>query len=553
MNNFNKEGIYFLPLGGADEIGMNMYVYAVDGKLIVVDVGYGFLIDNYPGMDLAYASPEFLDDYKDDIVGLFITHGHEDHMGAIAQIWPHLQCPVYAMDFTLGLIKERLHEFHMQDTVPLVSVNNNRIVSVANFEVEFISISHSVPQTCALAIRTKYGNILHATDWRFDDEKLSMLPTDFKSLERLASDGVDMLVCDSTNVMLDTKLPSESDIRDSLMQLVPQIEGGLLVTCFASNLMRLESLVLAAYKANRTPILVGRSLITNVKIAKECGYLADLPPTHTIEEAKDIPAANAMYICTGSQANYRSAMTAIVNGENKHINIDKSDTVIFSSKIIPGNEEKIERMQEKIIEHGATVITNETDLVHTSGHATKTDLRKMYNLLRPSIVLPVHGDKKFIREHKKFALSCGIKEVFSARNGDMCLLHNQHIEFLEPVFTDILGWDRKRPVSLGSELIKYRRRIAYNCSLFISAVVREHQLLDLQMSSVDILEAKDWTVLSAEILTEARPLIEKYLQDSPLPQQLEDYIKGQIRRRVYAATDIKPVTLLNITYLEKEE
>lgn len=549
MNDFKKEGIYFLPLGGADEIGMNMYAYAVDGKIIVVDAGYGFLLDDYPGMDLCYASPEFLEAYRNDIVGLFITHGHEDHLGAIAQIWPFLQCPVYAMDFTLGLIKARLSEFKMADSVPLVSVNQQRVVEVPNFSVEFISIAHSVPQTCALAIRTKYGNILHATDWRFDDEALSMLPTDFGALKKLSAEGVSMLVCDSTNIMVEKPSPSESEVRENLLRLIPTIKGGLVVTCFASNLMRLESLLLAAKEAGRTPVLIGRSLIGNVKVARDCGYLADFPVLHSIEEAKDIPSDKAMYICTGSQANYRSALTTIANGESKYVTLDASYTVIFSSKVIPGNEEKIERMQEKISEQGAMVITDETELVHTSGHACRGDLQKMYALLNPAVVLPVHGDKKFIREHKRFAAGCGVKEVFSTRNGDMCLLRDNHIEFLETVCSGIIGWDRNRPVPLTSQLIKNRRRIAYNCSLFITAVIRGKELLDLQMSSIDILEENDWKLLSDSILETVRPLIERRLSESDNINQIEDFIRGQIRRRVFSATDIKPVTFLHASFL----
>lgn len=542
-----------MPLGGADDIGMNMYMYAVDGKIIVVDAGYGFLMDNFPGMELAYASPEFLEQYKDDIVGLFITHGHEDHMGAIAQIWPTLQCPVYGMDFSLGLIRERLDEFKMADQVPLVSVNNNRMVEVENFSVEFIDIAHTVPQTCVLGIRTKYGNILHATDWRFDDEALAMIPTNFKALKRFADEGVSMLVCDSTNVLVDKKSPSESDVRENLIRLIPQLEGGVIVTCFASNLMRLESLLLAAKAANRTPVIVGRTLVTNMKIAIECGYLADAPKAFTIEQAKDIAAENALYICTGSQANYHSAMSFIANGESKYIKLDKSDTIIFSSKVIPGNEDKIERMQEKLMEQGATVITDETELVHTSGHACRGDLKKMYDLLKPAIVLPVHGEKSFIREHKRFALACGIKEVFSARNGDMCLLKNNHIERIEQVFADIIGWDRSRPVSLGAQVIRNRKRIAFNCSMYISAVIKGAELLDLQMTSIDILEEDDWLKLSEKILAEVRPLIEKKLEVETRRPVLEDYIRGQIRRRVFAATDIKPVTLLNVCYLEEAD
>lgn len=549
MADLTKEGIYFLPLGGADDIGMNMYVYAVDGKMIVVDVGYGFLLD-YPGMEMAYASPDFFDEHQEDILGLFITHAHEDHLGAIAQIWPHLKCPVYAMDFTIGLIKERLNEFKMADQVPLISVNRNRNVVLPNFNVEFIPVAHSVPQTCALAIRTRYGNVLHATDWRFDDEALSMLPTDYAALQKFADEGVSLFVCDSTNVMLDQKTPTEADVRKNLIRLIPTIEGGIIVTCFASNMMRLESLMLAAEAAGRTPVLLGRSLATCVKIAKECGYLNTGAQACTIEAGKDIPADKALYICTGSQANYRSAMSLIANGESKYVKLDKSDTVIFSSKLIPGNEEKVERMQEKMHDLGATIITNETDLVHATGHACKEDLKKMYDLIKPAIVLPVHGDKRFIREHKRFASACGIKEVFSARNGDVCLLQNNHIHLEDTVITDVLGWDRSHAVSLSSQVIKNRRRIAFNCSMYISAVIKDKQLLDINVTSIDILNEEDWMNLIAEILQKVRPLISEKLLVTENRAQIEDFIRGQIRRRVFSATDIKPVTMLHIYYLD---
>ena len=550
MTDFTKEGIYFLPLGGADNIGMNMYVYAVNGKMIVVDAGYGFLLD-YPGMEMAYAAPDFFDEHQNDILGLFITHAHEDHLGAIAQIWPHLQCPVYAMDFTIGLIKERLNEFKMADQVPLISVNQSRNVILPNFNVEFISVAHSVPQTCALAIRTKYGNVLHATDWRFDDEALSMLPTDYTALKKFANEGVSLFVCDSTNVMLDRETPTEADVRKNLIRLIPTIEGGIVVTCFASNMMRLESLLLAAEAAGRTPVLLGRSLSTCVRIAKECGYLNNVPQACSIEAGKDIPSDKALYICTGSQANYRSAMSLIANGENKYVKLDKTDTVIFSSKLIPGNEDKVERMQEKMIEQGATIITGETDLVHASGHACKEDLKKMYDLIKPAIVLPVHGDKRFIREHKRFALACGINEVFSARNGDVCLLKDNHINLEDKVSTDILGWDRSHAVSLSSQVIKNRRRIAYNCSMYISAVIKNKKLLDIGVISADILNEEEWNNLVADILSKVRPLIEEKISTTDNRSQIEDFIRGQIRRRVFAATDIKPVTMLYISYLDE--
>ena len=554
MNDFKKKGIYFLPLGGADEIGMNMFVYAANGKLIVVDAGYGFLNDDFPGMDMCYASPEFLENYRDDILGLFITHGHEDHLGAIAQIWPALQCPVYGTDFSLGLVKERLSEYKLQDIVPLVSVNKEPVVKLDGFEVEFIPIAHSIPETSALFIKAPYGNIMHATDWRFDDNKLSMVKTDFASLKRAASEGVDIFVCDSTNVMVDEPQASEEEVRQNLIKIIPEMQGGIVATCFASNIMRLESLMLAARAAGRTPVLAGRSLVTNVKIARQCGYLTEYPEIHTIDEVEGITSDKALYICTGSQANYRSAMTLIANDESKHIKLCAEDNVIFSSKIIPGNEDKIERLQEKILAKGVNLVTEEDYLVHTSGHACKKDLHAMYELLNPKIVLPVHGDKKFIREHKRFAKSCGVEDVFSAQNGDVCLYQNGKIEMVEQVPAEVMGVDRGRSVSLGSELIKNRRRIMYNCTLFISAVIsRDYELKSLQFDSIDILESNEWYVLHEEIMQKVRPLIERRLAEHPHRNAAEDYIRGQIRRRVFNATDIKPVTMLQVHWEEDED
>ena len=544
----HKKGIYFLPLGGADEIGMNMYAYGVNGKWIVVDAGYGFLNDDYPGMDMCYASPEFLADFKDDVLGLFITHGHEDHMGAVAHVWPALQCPVYATPFASGLIKERLREYQMDKIVPLEIVQGGDEISKGNFKIKYVPLVHSVPETCGLFISTPFGNIFHATDWRFDDGRLDMLPTGMKELETAGGQGIDMFVCDSTNVMLEKQQPSEYEVRQNLLKLIPQIEGGLIVTCFASNLMRLETLVLAAKEANRTPVLLGRSLLTNMKVAKECGYFKDLPKVYKPEQVQGITADKALYICTGSQANYRSALSMIVKGESKYVKLCDSDTIIFSSKIIPGNEDKIEHMQEQMIDQGVTVITEETDLVHTSGHPSKNELQEMYKILKPKIVFPVHGDKRFIREHKRFALNCGIQDVCSGQNGDMFFLQDGKIRKEEEVAADVIGVDRGRPVSLSSDLVHNRRRIAYNCSLFISAVIRaDNKVADLEISSIDILEEKEWEALSEDIKAKVVPLIEEKINScGGLNAAAKDFIRSRIRKMVYQATDIKPVTFCHI-------
>jgi len=547
MSSFDKEGIYFIPLGGADEIGINMYVYAVEGKLIVVDAGYGFLNDEYPGMDLAFADASFLEYYKDNIEGLFITHAHEDHFGAIAHIWPKLQCPVYATNFTLGLIKERLREYNLENEVDLRSVSDNHRVRLTNFDVEFIPIVHSVPETSALAIRTKFGNVVHATDWRLDDGGIAFLQTDYAALQKIAQEGVAMFVCDSTNALIDEKQPTEQEVRQNLIKMMPNFTKGVIATCFASNLMRLESLILAAYEAQRTPVLVGRSLIHNMLVAKENGYFKNLPAYLDITEAKDIPSDKVLYICTGSQANYRSALTLIANGDYKDIKLSVGDSIIFSSKTIPGNEEKIERLQEKLIAQGVEVITAEDALVHTSGHATKTELKYMYDLLKPEIVLPVHGTRRFTREQKKFALSCGIEQVQTSKNGDVLLYQNHHIEKIEEIAVDVLGVDREQETSLNSQLVKNRRRLAYNCSVFISIVISSDWTIeDLQISSIDIIEEQAFKALVDEIKKDITDNFQTLLMKHNYRDELvSDMLRAKIRKKIMNKTGIKPVTFMH--------
>lgn len=551
----NKEGIYFVALGGAEEVGFNMYAYAVDGKIIVVDAGYGFLNDDFPGIELGLADAAFLENYQDCIEALFITHSHEDHFGAIAHIWPRLRCPIYATDFAIGHMAYRLREYKLENDVELYSTTDNPIVKLQNFEVEYVNLVHSTPENAGLIIRTKYGNVFHATDWRFDDSRCDIMTTDYAKIEQIAKEGVELYVGDSTNMSHVEEEPSEMDVRENLLKLVPQYKNTLVATCFASNIVRMESLILAAHAADRTPVIAGMSLIQNMNIAKECGYLQDLPPYVEAKQAIDIPLDKMLYICAGSQGNYRSGLTRIVNGENKNIKLGKGDAIIFSSKIIPGNEQKIERMQEKLRDAGVDVITGEDYLVHTSGHGGKDEIRKMYELLKPRFVLPVHGDKRSIREQKRFALSCGIKDVIFARNGEVILVNKDSAEMVAEVPTDMLGVDRKQLTSLSSQLIKNRKRIAFNCSLFISVVLDEQwHLQDLQITSIDILEEKAFEALAEEIKADViKVLPVEVVKLNYREPQIKEYIQAKIRKQVEKATEIKPVTFMHFTRLKIAE
>ncbi len=555
INKFEKDGLYFVALGGADEIGMNMYVYAHNGKFIMVDAGYGFLNDNYPGMDLCFADAGFFANYAEDFEGIFITHAHEDHFGAIAHVWPLLKCPVYAGEFTLGLIKNRLREYKLENEVPLTPVVGRQTIELQNFSVEFVPVVHSVPETAALVIKTADKTVVHATDWRFDDNAIEILKTDYAGLENAGRQGVDMFVCDSTNIEVKEKLPSEFEVRECLLKLIPTLKNTVVATCFASNLTRLESLIMAADAAGRTPVLVGRSLLYNMKVAKEIGYFKNTPKCYDIREAEDIPSDNALYICTGSQANYRSALTSIVNNQSKYVKLAKGDTVIFSSKIIPGNEEKISEMQEKLIAMGVNVITDRDTLVHTSGHCSKEEIRKMYDILKPRIVLPVHGDKKFIREHKRFAAECGIKEVISMQNGDVLLLKGNQAKIAGDVPTDVLAVDRTEIVSLNSEVVKRRKQIAYNGSVFISVIFGEKwELIALRISSKDILQPDAFAALRDRIVEEVSEALPEVAAGLHYKETaILDYIRVQVRRKIEKATEMKPVTFIHFYKLPLEE
>lgn len=536
-----------MALGGAEEIGFNMYAYAVDGKIIVVDCGYGFLNDDFPGVDMGFADAGFLETYQEDIEAMFISHSHEDHFGAIAHVWPKLKCPVYAADFTLGHICHRLREYKLEKEIELHSLSENRIVKLKNFEVEFVPVAHSLPDNAMLMIRTKYGNVVHGTDWRFDDGQMDFMKTDFAKLEQLGQEGVDLYIGDSTNMAHSLSGPSESEIRENLIKLVPEYKNTLVATCFASNIARLESLILAAHAAGRTPVIAGMSMIQNLNIAIDCGYVKNLPSYVESKQAIDISLDKMLYICAGSQANYRSGLTRIVNGENKNMVLGKGDAIIFSSQIIPGNEEKIESMQEKLRDAGVDVISSEEYAVHTSGHACKDDIKRMYEIIKPKLVLPVHGDKRNIRAQKRFALECGVKDVIEVKNGDVILLQDGKVEKVGEIPTDIIGVDRKQLTSLNSQLIKNRKRIAYNCSLYISVVFDEiWNLEDLQISSIDILEENAFKELAEGIKADViRTIPTEVIKLNHRRPQIEEYIRAKIRKLICKATDIKPVTYMH--------
>ena len=402
-----QEELLFCPLGGSGEIGMNMNLFAYgkpdNQKWIMVDIGVTFADDSIPGIDLIYPDPGFIIDKKDDLLGIILTHAHEDHIGAIAHIWPQIKCKIFSTPFTAVLIKEKFKEKRIDIGNNLKIVNLNGTVDLKPFKVEFITLTHSILEPNGLRIETPAGNILHTGDWKCDPNPLIGDKINSKRLKEIGDKGVLAMICDSTNVFSIGRAGSELDVRKSLLNLMSRLKKRIIVTSFASNVARMESIFYCAEKLGRQISLVGRSMHRIYKAAKECGYLKNIMKPIDSRDAKKISREKIVYLCTGSQGEPMGAMMRIASYVHPDVLIEKGDSVIFSSKIIPGNERKLYKLHNQHVRDGIEVISEESDFVHVSGHPNREDLNDMYDWVRPKAVIPVHGEHRHMKEHINFA------------------------------------------------------------------------------------------------------------------------------------------------------
>jgi ribonuclease J len=419
--------LVFLPLGGSGEIGMNLNAYGFGPpdarQWIVVDIGVTFGREGEtPGVDLILPDPTFLEEERDNILGIVLTHAHEDHIGAIAWLWPRLKAPVYATPFTAALVREKLKERRLLDKVPLTEIPLKGELKLGPFEIDFVTLTHSIPEPNGLAIRTPLGLVWHTGDWKIDPDPLIGETTDEAKLRAMAEEGVLAMVCDSTNVFVEGSAGSEAVVREKLTSVVAQCTGRVAVTAFASNVARVETALLAARACGRTPCLVGRSMHRIFAAAQSVGLLRDAPQIIDEEDAGALDPQHVLYLCTGSQGEARAALSRIARGDHRNVTLRQGDTVIFSSRVIPGNEAAIHDLQNRLLEKGVELITADDHPVHVSGHPARDELKQMYQWARPRIAIPVHGEKRHIREHVKLALSLQVPEAIGPKNGDMIRL-----------------------------------------------------------------------------------------------------------------------------------
>ena len=548
----SKEKLIFCPLGGSGEIGgnMNLYSYGEEDnqKWIIVDMGVSFADDSVPGVDLIMPDAGFIIDKKDDLLGIVLTHAHEDHIGAVAHIWPSLNCKIYATPFTATLILEKFKEKKIDISSFLNVVPLNSKIKLGAFEIDFITLTHSILEPNGLSIKTPLGTILHTGDWKIDPNPLIGSQIDEKKLKSIGESGVSTMICDSTNIFSPGRAGSESDVRDSLLRIMEIKTNRILVTSFASNVARMESIFYCAKKTGRNICLVGRSMQRIYKAARKCGYLKGLIEPLEPRDAKKVPKNKILYLATGSQGEPMGAMNRIINGIHPDVFMEGGDCVIFSSKIIPGNEKKLYSIQNLIVKNKMEIISEENAFVHVSGHPNRDDLKDMYNWVKPECIIPVHGEHRHMKEHVTFAKKMQIPKTLLIENGDIIKIHPGEVKIVDKAPSGRMYLDGSIGVGADSQSIRERKNISLNGYLEVTLILANNGKFKKPIISYKGIPENDLDDpfvfdMEDEIANICRTFS---LKNKNQEKNLIDSIKQNCRRIVKDKTGKKPFTNINI-------
>lgn len=477
MAKTQRDELVFVPLGGVGEIGMNMGAYGFgperSRKWIVVDCGVSFGGPDLPGIELIMPNPEFLEEHADDVLALILTHSHEDHYGAVLDLWPGFERPVYATQFTAAMLAAKRAGDGIVENVDLTVMRPGQPFTVGPFTIEAINVAHSIPEANGLLISTPVGRALHTGDWKLDPTPVGNAPTDVARLQAIGEDRSTplALICDSTNAMKDGESPSEADVAKTLEELIANAPHRVAVTTFASNVGRVISIVRAAHKAGRQVVMSGRSLHRITGIAKELGMLEGLPTLHDQDAYRSVPRDKCVLICTGSQGEARAAIARIARGEHPVIDLNAGDLMIFSSWAIPGNEREVIDIQNRLIDKGVEIITQNDGLVHVTGHPRRGELQKLYAWTKPEVLVPVHGEAMHLKAHAKLGRDAGIPNVCEARNGDMVRLFPEPMAYPAEVRVGELYLDGLVLCTPEESGVKGRRRLSFGGHVVVSLCV----------------------------------------------------------------------------------
>ena len=548
-----KDEFLFCPLGGSGEIGMNMNLFGYgqpgDHKWIMVDIGVTFADDTVPGIDLIYPDPGFIQERKDNLLGIVLTHAHEDHIGAVAHLWPKFKCKLYATPFTAVLIREKFREKNIDITNDLQIVELNGKVSLNPFEIEYITLTHSILEPNGLRIQTPAGIVLHTGDWKVDPNPLIGAEINSKRLKEIGDEGVLAMICDSTNVFSAGRSGSELDVRKSMLNIMSRLKKRIIITSFASNVARMESAFYCAEKTGRQISLVGRSMHRIYKAARQCGYLKNTIEPIDPREAKNFAREKIVYLCTGSQGEPMGAMMRISNYTHPDVFIEKGDAVIFSSKIIPGNEKKLYKLHNQLVKDGIELISEESEFIHVSVHPNREDLKDMYDWVKPKCIIPVHGEHRHMIEHIAFAKEMQVPYPVRVENGDIVkLAPGDYPEVYDKAPSGRLYLDGNVSVEENSQSIKDRKNLGSNGYLEITILITPkgniHNNPIINFRGLPIYETDEFIYLLEEEIEKTAKTFN--MGNKSQRHNLIDALKIAARKFTKEKTGKRPFTNINL-------
>ncbi len=520
---------------------MNLYLYGIgenhSRQWLMVDLGITFPGPREPGVDVILPDIRFIEEERHNLTGIVLTHAHEDHFGAVIDLWPRLRVPVFATPFTAALLKARIRERGLLEKIPVEEIALQTRFNVGPFDVELVTMAHSIPEPNALFIRTESGNILHSGDWKIDIDPVTGPPIDLTRLSSLGDEGVDVLVCDSTNALTEGCSPSEADVAESLKSLIGDSPNRVAVTTFASNVARIRSVLEAARHNDREVVVVGRAMYRIIQVASETGYLDRDVRILGEEEFGYLPREKTVLLCTGSQGEPRAAIARIASDNHPCVSLNAGDRVIFSSRNIPGNEKAIFAVQNALADQDVDVITDRNAFVHVSGHPRRGELEKFYNLVRPTSVIPMHGEALHLQAHKYFAENWGVERVIPARNGDLVGLAPGPPEIIDEVPVGRQYRDGRLILTDDDDSIRQRRKLSFAGTIIVALVTdgKGNVIADPIVSSIGIPYFSDrGDEMEGLILDSVHGVIESMPR---LRRKSTDFLAEAVRRGVRATVN----------------
>ncbi len=551
--NLDPKQLHFIPLGGSEQFGVNFNTYAYDGKWLAIDCGIGFAGAYFPGIDIFLPDPSFLEERRDDLVGLIVTHAHEDHIGAVPHLWPRLRCPIYCTAFTAAVMRRKFEEAPDCKKAEINIVKAGDVIDLAPFKAQFVHMAHSIPDNCSLILETPAGRVVHSGDWNLDPTPVIGAPTDFKTLQEAGKKGVMAYIGDSTNSEVIGRAGSEKDVEKGLESVFRACKGRIAVTLFASNIGRMRSIAKAAESCGRSVAVVGRSLHTMSRAGRECGFLEDVASFLSEEEINTLPNEQQIIMLTGSQGEARAALAKVARGDHPSITLNKGDTVVFSSRAIPGNEVEINYVKNNLSAGGVNIITpRDTEhCIHVSGHPCKDEVADMYQWTKPKLVVPVHGERTHLEAQAVIARACQIEHVLVPSNGSVIRLGPDTPEIIDHVETGLLAVDPKRILSSHHKSIAERRKLQFTGVIHITLALddRGDLLSDPQISIIGLLDPDNpgEERIEKNCLNEIEDILADIERgDLSNDHMIQEEIRIGVRRFMYALLGIKPKTTVHV-------